>query len=106
MKRILKAAIEKQWLTYKDNNIGIISDLSAQTLNSRKSWNNVIQALRENNCQPRILYPAKLPFNLDGEIRIFQNKDKLNLFMTTHHALQRIVKEIIHMEDDEKQSQA
>jgi hypothetical protein len=49
----------------------ITSDLSAQILTAKKAWNNVIQAQRENNCQPRAYYPAKLSFNLSGEIRTF-----------------------------------
>jgi hypothetical protein len=56
---------------------------SAQTLKGRKAWNNIIQALRESNCQPRILYSAKLSFILDGEIRTFQDKDKPKQFIST-----------------------
>jgi hypothetical protein len=46
----------------------------------KKAWSNITQALRENNYQPKILYPEKLSFNLDGEIKTFQHKDKLNQF--------------------------
>jgi hypothetical protein len=47
---------------------------------------NIIQALRENNYQPRILYPAKQSFNLKGEKKTFQDKDKLKKFMSTKSA--------------------
>jgi hypothetical protein len=60
--------------------------------------------LRENNCQPRILYPAKLFFK-DGEIRTFQNKDKLKWFRSRKPALQNTLKGIFHTEKEEKQSQ-
>jgi hypothetical protein len=60
--RILKDAREKCQLTYKDKCMKITSDCS-------KEWSNIIQALRENNCQSRILYLAKLSFNPSGEIR-------------------------------------
>jgi hypothetical protein len=65
---ILKTAREKCQFTYKGNHIRITSDVSAQTLKARKTWCNVIQALRENNCESRILHPAKLFFNLNEKI--------------------------------------
>jgi hypothetical protein len=52
-----------------------------------------------------MLYPAKLSFNLKGEIKTFQDKDKLKQFITTKPALQRILEGIMHMEQNEKQSQ-
>jgi hypothetical protein len=36
-----------------------------------------IQALNENNFNPRILYPAKLSFKVDGAIKVFHDKQKL-----------------------------
>jgi hypothetical protein len=46
--RILKSAREKLQLAYKGEHIRITSNFSAQTLKARKSWSNIIQALREN----------------------------------------------------------
>jgi ribosomal protein L35AE/L33A len=57
--RILKASGKTCLLTYKGKHIRITSVLSAQTLKARKAWSSVIQALRENNCQPRTLGQAK-----------------------------------------------
>jgi predicted component of type VI protein secretion system len=58
-----------------------ITYFSAQTIKAKKAWSNIIQALRENNCQPRRLYQAK--FNLNGETRTFQNKNKVKQFIST-----------------------
>jgi hypothetical protein len=44
-------------------------------LKSRRAWNGVFQALTENNCQPRLLYPAKLSI-IEGEIKTFHDKTK------------------------------
>jgi hypothetical protein len=63
--------------TYKGKNIQITSDLSAETLKSRKTWNNTIQALRVKNYQPKMLYSAKLSFQIRGEIEAFQDMHKL-----------------------------
>jgi hypothetical protein len=36
---------------------------SMETLKARRAWNEVFQALNENNFSPRILYPAKLSWS-------------------------------------------
>jgi hypothetical protein len=48
----------------------------------------------------RILCPTKLSFKLNREIRIFQDKEKLKHFMSTKPTLQRILKGIIHVEEN------
>lgn len=37
----------------------------------------------EKNCQPRILYPEKLSFRSEGEIKSFLDKQNLKEFITT-----------------------
>jgi hypothetical protein len=82
-------------VTYKDKPIRITADFSTQTLNSRRSWKDIIQALKEST---RLVYPAKLTFLIEGEIKIFHNKEKLKEFMTTKPALQKILKGLLHIE--------
>jgi hypothetical protein len=38
-----------------------------------------------------VVYPAKLSFLIEGEMKTFQNKQKLKEFMTTNPALQKIL---------------
>jgi hypothetical protein len=42
-----------------------------------KKTDTQIQALNENNFNPRILYPVKLSFKIDGTIKFFHDKQKL-----------------------------
>jgi hypothetical protein len=49
-------------------------DFSTGTLKAR-SWKDIIQALKENNCQPRLVYLAKLSFLIEGESKTFHNKE-------------------------------
>ena len=44
------------------------------------------------NLQPRILYPVRLSFRFDGEIKSFPDKQKLTEFSTTKPALQQMLK--------------
>jgi hypothetical protein len=48
--RILKAAREKHQVTLKNKLIRIRADFSTKTLKARRTWNNVFQALKENDC--------------------------------------------------------
>jgi hypothetical protein len=46
-------------------------------------WNDIFKVLKENNCKPRLLYPAKLSFVIEVEIKTFHDKQKLIQFMIT-----------------------
>ena len=75
--RILKAAREKHHIMYKGTPIKPSADISAETLKVRKEWHNTVKVMKGENLQPRILYPARLSFRLDGEIKSFTDKQKL-----------------------------
>uniref|UniRef100_A0ABK0L0A9 Nucleic acid binding protein n=1 Tax=Rattus norvegicus TaxID=10116 RepID=A0ABK0L0A9_RAT len=90
--RILKAVREKGQVTYKGRPIRITPDFSPETMKARRSWTDVIQTLREHKCQPRLLYPAKLSINIDGETKIFHDKTKFTQYLSTNPSLQRIIK--------------
>ena len=42
--------------------------------------------------QPRILYPARLSLEIEGDIKSFQDKQKLKEFVNSKPALQEILK--------------
>jgi hypothetical protein len=91
--KILKAAREEGQVTYKGRCIRITPDFSPETMKARRSWTDVIQALRECKCQPRLLYPTKLSITIDGETKVFHDKTKLTQYLSTNPALQRIIME-------------
>ena len=93
--RILKAAREKQQVTYKGNPIYLKADLSAETLQARREWQDIFKVLKGKNLQPRLLYPARISFKTDGEIKSFSDKQKLREFSTTKPALQQMLKGLI-----------
>ena len=72
--RILKATREKQQVTCKGNSIRLIADLSAETLQARKEWQDVFKVTKGKNLQPRLHYPATISFNIDREIKSFTDK--------------------------------
>ena len=72
--KILKAAREKQQITYNGIPIMLTADLSAETLQPRREWQDVFKVMKGKKLQPRLLYPARISFTFDGEIKTFTDK--------------------------------
>ena len=85
--QILKAARGKQQITHKGIPIRITAVLSIETLQTRRKWQNILKVMKEKNLQPRLLYPARISFKYEGEIKSFTDKQKLREFSTTKPAL-------------------
>ena len=85
--KILKATRGKQQITYKGTSIRVSGDFSAETLQARREWHDIFKMMKGKNLQPRKLYPARLSFRFDGEIKSFTDKQKLREFSTTKSAL-------------------
>ena len=69
--RILKAAREKETVTYKGVPIRLSADFSKETLQARRDWQEVFQVMKNKDLQPRLLYSAKLSFRMGGQIKCF-----------------------------------
>ena len=89
--RILRAAKEKGQVTYKGKPIRLTPDFSMETTKARRSWIEVLQKIRDHGCKPRLLYPAKLSFTINGENKIFQDKNKFKQFVATNPSLQKVI---------------
>ena len=69
--QILKAAREKQQITRKEIPIMITADLSIETLQARREWQDILKVMKEKNLQPRLLYPARISFKYEEQIKSF-----------------------------------
>ena len=76
-KKILKAAREKQSVNYKGTPIRLSADFSTETLQARREWQDIFKVVKGKNMQPRVLYPARISFKIEEEIKNFSNKQKL-----------------------------
>ena len=72
--QILKEAREKQQITHKRIPIKITAGLSIETLQARREWQDILKVMKQNNLQPRLLYPARISFKYEGEIKSFSDK--------------------------------
>ena len=75
--KILKAAMGKQFVTYKGASIRLSADFSTETLQARREWHKIFKVMKSKNLQPRILYAAKLSFRIAGQVKSFPDKKKL-----------------------------
>ena len=81
--RILKAAREKERVTYRGVLIRLSADFSKETLQARRGWKEVFKTMKSKNLHPRLPYAAKLPLRMEGQIKCFPDKVKLKESMIT-----------------------
>ena len=93
--KIIKTTREKQQITHKGISIRLAADLSAETLQARREWQDIFKVMKQKNLQPRLLYPARISFRFDREIKTFTVKQNVREFNTTKPALQQMLKELL-----------
>ena len=90
--RILKAARGKERVTYKGVPIRLSADFSEENLQARRGWKEVFEVMKGKDLQPRALYPAKVSFRMEGQIKCFSDKVKLKEFIITQPLLYELLK--------------
>ena len=93
--RILKAAREKETITNEGVPIRLSADFSKETLQGRRDWQEVFQVMKAKDLLPRLLYPAKLTFRMEGKIKCFSDKVNLKEFIITQPLLYEMLKGFI-----------
>ena len=91
----MKATREKRQITYKGAPIRLTADFSAETLQARREWHDIFKVMKGKILQPRLLYPARISFRFDREIKSTTDKQKIGEFSTTKPALQEMLKEFL-----------
>ena len=87
--------MEKQSVNYRGTPIRLSADFSTETPQARREWQEIFKALKGKNMQPRILYPERISFKIEGEIKIFSNKQKLKEYSNTKPRLKEILKGLL-----------
>ena len=52
--------------------IRLTAGFSAETLQARREWHDILKVMKGKNLQPRLLNPARISFRFDGEIKALQ----------------------------------
>ena len=90
--RILKAAREKETVIYKGVPIRQSANFSKETLQARRGWKEVFKVMKGKGLHPRLLYPAKLLFRMEGQVKCFPDKVKLQESIITKPLLYEMLK--------------
>ena len=77
------------------NSHRLTAAFSAETLQARREWHDIFKVMKGKNLQPRLLYPARISFRFDGEIKRFTDKGMLREFSPTKPALPQMLKELL-----------
>ena len=86
----MKAARERDQLTYNSRTIRRRSGFLLKTVKVRKAWAVVLQT-QEHKGQPRLLYPAKLSFTINEKRKMFHEKEKIQAVSVSNSALQKVL---------------
>ena len=93
--RIIKAAREKERVTYKGVPVRLSADFSKEALQARRGWKEVFKVMEGKDLHPRLLYPAKLSFRMEGQMKCFSDKVKLREFIISKPLLYEMLKGFI-----------
>ena len=52
--------MNKQQVTYKQNHICLTPDLSAESLQARREWQDILKVLKGKHIQQRLLYLTRI----------------------------------------------
>ena len=91
----MKAAREKQEVTYKGDPIRLAAEFLMDTLQARREWQKIFQVMRTRHLQPRLLYPARLSITMKDQIRNFPDKRSLKEYISSKPGLQDMLKGLL-----------
>ena len=93
--RILKAAREKGAVMYKGVPIRLSADFLKEMLQAGRGWKEVFRVMKGKDLHPRLLYPAKLSFRMEEQVKCFPDKVNLKEYIITKSLLYEILKGLI-----------
>jgi len=93
--RILKVTREKKSVNYNGIPIRLSADFCTEALQARREWQDIFKVLKGKKMQPRIVYPARISFKIEGEIKNFSNKQKPQEYSNIKPILKEILKGLL-----------
>ena len=75
--------------------VRLSADFSKETFQARRGCKEVFQVMKGKELHPRLLYPAKLSFRMEEQIKCFSDKVKLKEFIITKPLLHETLKGLL-----------
>ena len=54
-------------------------------MQARRDWQEIFKVMKSKDLQPRLLYPAEIPFRIEGQIKSFPDKKILKSSSSPNH---------------------
>ena len=70
------------------------ANLSKEILQARRDWQEIFEVMKSKDLHPRLQNPAKLSFRIEGQIKSFPDKKKIEEFITTQPVLYEMLQSI------------
>ena len=70
--KLLKTIRGKRQIIYKGTPKRLTADFSAETLKAGREWHDIFKVMKRKNLQPRLLYPARISFRFNREMKSFK----------------------------------
>lgn len=93
--RVVRLARQRKEVTFQGVAVRLASDFSPQVLQARRQWSSVYRVLQEHECQPRILYPARLSFVYQGKRKTFLEMQALKKFVAQVPSLGNLLSDVL-----------
>ena len=98
----LKSSKRKGDSYLQRNSIRLSADFSKENLQAKRVWKEVFKVMKGKDLHPRLLYPAKLSFRMEGQIKGFLDKVKLKEFIITKPLLYEMLKGLIQEKEKDQ----
>src|SRR3712207_7810297 len=77
----------------KGKPIRLSADFSVETLQVRREWQDIFKVVKGINLQPKILYPSRLSFRMEGEIKSFRSEEHTSELQSRQYLVCRLLLE-------------
>ena len=85
----------KRRVIYGGVPIRLSAAFSKETLQARRGWKEVFKVMKGRDLHPRLLYPSKLSFRMEGQVNSFQDKVELKELIISKPLLYEMFKGLI-----------
>ena len=93
--RILKSHKRKEDSYLQRSSHKTVTWFLKRNLAGNRGWKEVFQVMKGKDLHPRLPYPAKVSFRMEGQIKCFPDKVKLKEFIITKTLLYEMLKGLI-----------
>ena len=75
---------------------------SIETIHGRRECQDILKVLKGKHLKPRLLYPGRISFTIQGELQFFSDEQKLKEYSNTKPILKEILTGLLQIKKEEE----